>query len=334
MDTNIWNNFVKSNPCSFYHLYKWGQLLEDVHHQKIFYLYYSGGVLPIAHVPSIFFGNRLISLPFADYGGLCAINKEAAKKLIHECEKLGTSLDVDYIEVRSLDKEFSAIFSEYGFIAREDYFTYVLNLDLPLSQIWSKIGKKNRNAIRKAQNHGLEVTWAEKKKDLEIFYAIYLKTMKKLGSPPQPYIFFQTLWELFGPEQVKIAFVKYTDKYVASSIYFIYEDTMHHAYNCSLPEYKNLAPNNLLQWNVIMWGCEHNYRTLDFGRTRENAGNDLFKKRWGGEKKFMTYYYKFFRKQIGERDEIKYKWISNLWSKYLPDWIASLLGPWLIRQIG
>jgi hypothetical protein len=71
MNSKNWNKIVDSDNSKIYHLYEWGTLLNEVHGHKLIYLEEDKGVFPMAYVKSFIFGNRLISLPFADYGGPC-----------------------------------------------------------------------------------------------------------------------------------------------------------------------------------------------------------------------------------------------------------------------
>ena len=329
-----WNEIVNHNNSKIYHLYEWGRLLNDVHGHKLIYLEDDKGVFPLAYVKSFIFGNRLISLPFADYGGPCANEKETADTLVARTEDVAEELDVDFIEIRSPDEKYFDIFEKHGFVRRDDYFTFILDLDREVEDLWKVIGRKNRNMVRKAEKNGVEIVEAKNKNDLGIFYELYLKTMKKLGSPPQPYKFFETIWNLFYPRNLIILLATCNGRCISGNLFFIHKDTIHHAYNCSLKEYLGFGQNNLLQWYIIKWGSEKGFKHLDFGRTRENAGNVLFKKRWGGELVKMPYFYKFYKKELKEREEIKYKGLSELWSKYMPEFVANRIGPWIIKQIG
>jgi lipid II:glycine glycyltransferase (peptidoglycan interpeptide bridge formation enzyme) len=85
---------------------------------------------------------------------------------------------------------------------------------------------------------------------------------------------------------------------------------------------------------MIKEGCDSGLKVFDFGRTRKDSGVYSFKKGWGGEEVPMTYYYKFYKRELKERQEIRYRGISKLWSKLMPNFLAKKLGPWLIKQIG
>ncbi|MCK4732802.1 MAG: GNAT family N-acetyltransferase [Methanophagales archaeon] len=334
MNSMKWNEIVNHNNSKIYHHYEWGTLLNEVHGHKLIYLEEDKGVFPLAHVKSHIFGNRLISLPFADYGGPCTNDKKTADILATKAEGTAKELDVDFIEIRSPGEEYFDIFEKHGFVRKVDYFTFKLPLDKKVEDSWKNIGRKNRNMVRKAGKNGVEVVEAKNKLDLRAFYGLYLKTMKKLGSPPQPYKFFETIWGLFHLRNLIILLAKCNGRFIGGSLFFLHRDTIHHAYNCSSKDYSGLGQNNLMQWYIIKWGNKNGFKYLDFGRTRENAGNVLFKRRWGGELFKMPYFYKFYKKELREREETKYEGLSQLWSKYMPEFVANRIGPWIIKQIG
>jgi len=325
---------IRYNGSKIYHLYRWSLLLNKTHNYKIFYIENNEGVFPLAYIKSLIFGNRLISLPFADYGGPLANTSEGIDSLIVEAETIAKRLNIDFLEVRSPYEGYYPNFENYGFKRRDDYFTFILPLDGDIENLWGLIGKKNRNMIRKAIKNEIEIRESRDKSDIFNFYEIYLKTMMKLGSPPQPLLFFETIWDLFYPNNLMLLFAESHGSPIASSLYLLHDSIIHHSYNCSLNFPHGLGQNNLLQWYIIKWGNMQGFKYLDFGRTRANAGNELFKNRWGGKLFIMPYFYKFYRKELEERQEVKYSKISRLWGKYMPELIANHLGPMIIKQIG
>lgn len=334
MNSRSWNELVNKNDSKFYHIYEWGILLEYVHGHRLIYLKEDNNILPLAYVKSILFGNRLISLPFADYGGPCLANNKSIDILITEAEETAKKLDVDFIEIRSPSEVSFESLIEHGFIKRDDYFTFQLRLDSQLDKLWDSIGKKNRNMVRKAEKKSIKIIRASDIDDLKLFYIIYLDTMKRLGSPPQPYKFFKEIWHLFYPNRILLLLATCGTEYVAGSLFFLHKNIIHHSYNCSLKEHLGSGQNNMMLWYAIKWGNENGFKYLDFGRTRENAGNVLFKKRWGGQLVMMPYFYKFYKKELNERQEMHYMKLSRIWSKYMPMKITNKIGPWIIGQIG
>lgn len=330
-----WNNSVKNcDHSSAYHLRQWGELLEKVHGHKLIYLNHGDSVFPVAYVQSRIFGNRLISLPFADYGGLCTADNDSAIQLIFRCRQIAQHLNVDFIEIRGPDHKYYDELLAQGFIRRDEYLTFILSLDTTLDALWKGIGDKNRNMVRRAEKSNVRIIEASNKNELRAFYLIYSKTMKKLGSPPQPFSFFESMWDLFYPDNLKIPLAICDGEYIAAGIYLLHNDTVHHAYSCSHMQYQKLAPNNLIQWYMIKWANQHGCSKFGFGRSRPDEGGVLFKRRWGGQVSTMPYFYKFYKKEMGSRQEIKYRGLSRLWARYMPEQLAGLIGPWIIKQIG
>src|SRR5690242_4628090 len=108
------------------------------------------------------------------------------------------------------------------------------------------------------------------------------------------------------------------------------------AYSASDKRYLHLAPNNLLMWTAITWGCEHGYQVLDMGRTaRTNEGLMEFKRRWGTVPEPLPYYayYPVATGQIGMSGQSrKMHFVSNCW-KHLPVVITGPLGGCLYRHM-
>lgn len=335
MISKEWDELVKScDSSTIYHLYEWGTLLREVLGHKLVYLQEDDGVFPLALIKSPIFKNRLISLPFADYGGPCSQSKETADKLVLACQKAAQELGVNFIEIRCPDSQYFEVFSKQGFVRRDEYLTFELQLDGKIEELWNSIGERKKKQVRKAERTGVEVVEATEKAELKAFHRLYQKTMKKLGSPPQPYAFFERMWDLFYPQNMRVFMAKYEGKCIANKLVFLHNNIIHQAYKSSLKEYLRLRPNDLIQWHLIKWGNEHGFKHLNFGRTREDEEGVLFKKQWGGEVVNMPYFYRFYGKELSERQEIQYRRVVGLWSKYMPEFIANRIGPWIIKQIG
>jgi serine/alanine adding enzyme len=58
------------------------------------------GILPLIHMRHFIFGNKLVSIPFFDMGGILADTQDAEQALLAEAIDLGRKLKVDTIEMR------------------------------------------------------------------------------------------------------------------------------------------------------------------------------------------------------------------------------------------
>jgi len=316
---------------NFYHSMNWIKAIEESYKLKSFIIALIDdkkilNAIPFFLIKSSLFGKKLVSMPYGDYGGFLFSDTKVGW-LIKELENLARKNDVDYIEIREPDLKLEKNLESFG--TKSTYLNFILNLDRPLEDIWKSVDKKVRNSIRKAEkNHvrGIEGN----RKDLEEFYRLYLSTMKKLGSPPHSFDFFDNVFK-FCSNNVKLLFAIYEDKKIAASIFFLYNKKIYYWKNVSNHEYLHLRPNDLILYKMIELGQKKKYEALDLGRSRMNTGGFLFKKRWGGKMTELKYYYRLFRDvKIPDPEEEKYKFLGKLW-KILPMFLIKRLGP-VIRK--
>ena len=152
----MWDFIVqKDENSSIYHTEKWLTILEKVFGYKIFKLRRENIIFPIALVKSFLFGDRLISLPFSDYGGFCG--KGEVDEILEELKTISYSLDVDFIEIRCPHAQYINSLRNAGFLDRDDYCTFVLDLTVGKDEIWKNFEKRVRNGIRKANKNNIKV---------------------------------------------------------------------------------------------------------------------------------------------------------------------------------
>ncbi len=83
----LWDALVMAHPqATFFHRSAWQTILREVFHHDTHFLFAHEagrvtGVLPLAHMKSLLFGNSLTSLPFAVYGGVVAEDETTAAAL-------------------------------------------------------------------------------------------------------------------------------------------------------------------------------------------------------------------------------------------------------------
>ena len=89
-DEKAWDAYVyNSNSSTFYHQIGWRNVVEKTYKHKPIYLIAKEngeirGVLPLFLMRSLIFGKKLVSVPFAPYGGVCADNKTIENTLVEE----------------------------------------------------------------------------------------------------------------------------------------------------------------------------------------------------------------------------------------------------------
>lgn len=335
-DTKNWDNFVKSNnDTTFYHQIGWKNVIERTYGHKPYYLFAKNdtdeiiGILPMFLIKSLFFGKRLISIPFTSYGGLCCGNDYIGKAMLDEIKYIGDNLGVDFFEFRCLKSNNAYQNLRY----MNDYSTFFLDLSSGIGYIWKNMNKKVRNMIRKGEKNNLkfesEINSEINNDAISRFYEIYSKNMKYLGTPVHSQKFFENIYKTFS-QDVVIATAKKNED-VISSIYLLkFKDTIISGWASSLIESLKYAPNDFIYWNSIKYSCENNILKFDFGRSLANSNNSNFKKRWGCVEVQLYYYYPLTKILLAPQNE--YGNCAKIWSK-LPYNITKVIGPIIRRGI-
>ena len=329
LSPNEMSKLVKDFP-NFYNSTNWVKAIEESYNLKPFIIALIDNkkilnTIPFFLIESIFFGKKLVSMPYGDYGGF--ISDVKVDWFVKKLEGYARENDVDYVEIREANPELEKNLE--FFESKLTYYNFMLNLTKSLNDIWKSFDKKVRNSIRKAEKSHVKV-FKGSRKDLEEFYRLYLKTMKKLGSPPHSFDFFDNIFK-FCSKNVKLLFAEHDNKKIAASIFFTHKKKIYYWKNVSDEEYLHLRPNDLILFKMIEWGQRKKFESLDFGRARMHTGGFLFKKRWGGKMKELKYYYRIYKEtEIPDPEKEKYKFLGGLW-KSLPTFLIKRLGP-MIRK--
>ena len=312
---------------------KWSDILMDVYGMEPFFLESGNDSLSILLVKSRIFGNRLISVPFADYGGICGEGKNASA-LLEDVIKLADNLNINFMEIRTPSPAHFKLFGKNGFERRDDYVTFLMDLEKKEGDIFGGLEKRVRNDVNKSSKFGILFRDGKNENDVKTFYHVYLKNMKRIGSPPQSLKFFSGLWKKFSQKNLCIRLAEFEGKVLACCLFFLSGKTVNYSYSCSLAENRNVRASDGLLWDSIKRFKERGFTRFDFGRTRPDSGVYFYKLGWGGEKVTMPYFYRFYKKRAEQRQEIAYQRYSEIWRKYMPETLAKRLGPWIIKQIG
>jgi len=100
-EEKLWDSYIhSSNTSTFYHQIGWRNVVEKTYNHKPLYLIAKEngeikGVLPLFLMKSIIFEKKLVSVPFAPYGGVCADSETVKNALIEKAKRIISELDMD-----------------------------------------------------------------------------------------------------------------------------------------------------------------------------------------------------------------------------------------------
>lgn len=346
-DRDLWDDFVSANPyASVYHLWEWGDVLCRTYDYVRYYLAFQEngntfGILPFIQIKSYLFGNRLVSLPFCEFGGPLLTDcsdkkliKKSVRMLLEYARELPRRLRIGFIEFRQPSELVSSVLSSFGFTVLRRYVTFRIDLTRGEQVLWKKLEKRTRRHVRKALKVGVEVEDVDAD-SLGQYYVLYLKTQRRHGSPPHSYGFFRNIYDVFRPKGLlRMLLATYRGKPVAGRMVFCFNRKLF-CWNSVLDRrYAGLDASDLLLWRVIRWGAENDFEVLDLGRTRmEDRGVYHFKRGWGGQRMGLEdYAFAFGKVRVPDPLQRRYVFFSKMWS-LLPQLLTVKMGPRLVREI-
>lgn len=145
--------------------------------------------------------------------------------------------------------------------------TIAMDLSSP-ETIWENITSKNRNMIRKAEKNGIVIKRGNDNELYVRFKDIYNETMDR-DNAEKYYYFDEEFYSIIRNELKDNAFVFYAEnkdgKIIAASIILKADGKLSYHLSGSKIEYKNLAPTNLLLYQVALFGCENGYKSFHLG---------------------------------------------------------------------
>jgi len=342
-----WDGFVEGHPESrYFQLVGYKNALEETYGYKSKYLLARRNGEVVAVLPAFIFNgrlgrSRLISSPFAEYGGLLGdhLAEEDVKDISSRLRGMMQEESIAYLEIHA-GLGVSSPHMKTAFVEKQMYHYAVLKL-LSADEMWKNvIDYQVRKAVNKAEKAGL-TSYQESTEEAirRKFYPLYLISMKRLGTPPHPQSLFLNYAKHLS-DNLKIFFVDTPDgKTISGLMGFALNKRVHIVHIASDPEYWGKRPNDLAHWEFVKWASENQYELFDFSVVRYE-GQARYKKKWGVQLYDYSYYYLFpeasAKKDITPVDPSLWtvRSFAWLWRQCVPLRVTGAIGPTLRKRLG
>jgi FemAB-related protein (PEP-CTERM system-associated) len=329
----LWDAFVLGCPqATFFHLAGWQRMVGEVFGHDTYFLYAEQdgilqGVLPLAHVNSWLFGNSLVGLPFAVYGGVAAIDESAAALLEAEAQAIARKLGVDHLELRNV----AARHDDWP--AQDLYVTFRRPIEPDEEANMLAIPRKQRAMVRKGIKNGLV---AHIDTTVDRFFALYADNVHRHGTPAMPKRYFQALMQEFGPSCEVLTVTDAGGRPLSSVMSFYFRDEVLPYYAGDDEAARDLAANDFKYWELMRRACARGLKVFDYGRSKQGTGSYAFKKNWGFDPAPLHYEYCLYKRDAipqNNPSNAKYKLMIETWRR-MPIGLANWLGPFIVRNLG
>jgi serine/alanine adding enzyme len=333
LDRQRWDRYAtESDEATCYHLIAWKDIIEKSFGHKTFYILAEDceqtirGILPLVRLKSFFFGHFMVSLPFFNYGGICADDDNIRDRLLQKAVQLSQEDGATHIELRhtsALD----------GLQAKTAKVSMRLGLPHRNEELWDSFSPKLRSQIRRPSKEGM-YTNIGREEELQSFYTVFSNNMRDLGTPVYSKEFFRNIMKEFPTAWICTVYTR-TGRAVASGFLVGFKGILEIPWASSLQQYNRYSPNMLLYWSALMFACEKGFSTFDFGRSTHGEGTYKFKEQWGA--KPVQLYWHYWLKNGQALPELnprntKYRMAIYCWKK-LPLSLTKLIGPTIVKNL-
>lgn len=327
-----WDAFVDACPeASFFHKAGWQRIVSEVFRHRTYFLYAERaglieGVLPLAQVKSLLFGNSLTSLPFAVYGGVAAASAAAVEALEREAQALARQLGVAHLELRNVQRRHTE------WPLQDLYVRFRKDLAPDVDANMQAIPRKQRAMVRKGIKNGLR---SEIDSDTGRFFMLYADNVHRHGTPAFSRRYFEALQRVFGADCEVLTVVDGAGHPLSSVLSFYFRDEVLPYYAGDEITARELAANDFKYWELMRRSCERGLKAFDYGRSKQGTGSYAFKKNWGFEPQPLFYEYCLYRRDSVPQNNpanAKYRLLIDTWRR-LPAGLANWLGPFIVRNL-
>ena len=278
-----WDEFASRYTDLIFYQSVWSQVLKEGLGGQPLYFYLKEGGEIVAGLPGMLLNFKILKILYASipYGNL--IGKSSHFRLFMELlEKEFRRRGID--QVRITESPFSEPYEHSSFRSVSAKCSLLDLKTFDKEKVRESYKSEIRRAIRKAQKNGLSVKRITSQREVEIFYNLYLSTMKRNRAVAKyPLQWFETLHEiLIHQKQADILFAVKGDEYAAGVVLIYSPTSNHYLHNGSDQTYLESRPNDLIVDQIIQDSLRERKTALDF---MGSDANDLpllrFKEKWG-----------------------------------------------------
>lgn len=169
---------------------------------------------------------------------------------------------------------------------------------------------KSRNRIRRAQKKGIQIVKDNSENSWEKFMELYYITMDKNNAKNYYYFskeYFKNLKELLN-NRITIFNAILKDEIIASMIVLMGTENIHFHLSAIDPNFYKESPNNLLAYEIALWGIENNYKKIHMGGGCGGKEDSLYR----------------FKKTLNKNGELDFYIGKKIWNKEIYNKLCSI----------
>lgn len=304
---NQWNHVVEQSDLgTLFHRYEWLRACEESldcepHHVVVRKGNNPVGVFPNFRRPISVEGydewtewmpvKRLVSIEPGAGGPVILTDEVACLERMFDAFEATTGARDVFHSVRTIEHghvRYSTYFDVEGYEQRLTSCRFRLDLRPDWETIRDNMHKERRRALERASDAGVEVRVPDLTEEtMKETYRAYASHMNRIGVDPFPPALFRRLYELMDDRIVVFVATCDGDE-VGRYLYLLDQERstiIHYLAAIATKEARDVHAGEALHGTAIQWAQDHGYDYYDFGETKADLDDGLFKfkRRFGGE---------------------------------------------------
>lgn len=200
------------------------------------------------------------------------------------------------------DKTSEIIYKKWGF-SRTEKATVILDLGnfMTVNDCWNNLNGDVKDTIKKAERSGIEVVEDKNMESADEYVDLHKKTNYPITPFYRNEALFKKVVNLYNSDKAspicKLFITSKDGVLLSGQLAFIFNKIviLEGVVISETCRHNKWHANDLMQWHIIKWAKENNFRLIDWGGyaldpTKKEKGINHFKLKWGGEiYKFNTY---------------------------------------------
>ncbi len=283
----------RDSRASIFHTAGWLEALRRTYDYKPLVLTLSApnddltnGIV-FCHVRSWLTGHRLVSLPFSDHCELLGGSTDDVSVLIAELQRYAMQENCRYTELRPV----SVISHNQCHQPSATYYFHRLDLRPGIEPVFHGFHRDCvQRKIRRAEREALTIVAGRTPELLKQFYSLAVRTRRRHGLPPQPFVWFENLANCLGTA-LTVRIARKDGQPIAGVVTTEYKQSLVYKYGASDERFHNCGGMVYLFWIAIQDAINRGLLELDMGRSdTDNLGLIAFKDHWGASCFPLTYW--------------------------------------------
>jgi hypothetical protein len=286
-----WDALVRNHrSAGAYHLGAWAEVLHRAYGDEPHYLAVESSDgsllagLPLVCTRGLVTGRRMRSLPVLPPAGPLADSDDDLRMLVDGACQLTEAEGARIWTLHTRQGELETEAPQMRWVPKHP--TYILSLDRDPDELrrgWKKSASNLFRSLKKAEKAGVVVREGTAKSDLDAFYALYTRTMRRRRVLPRPYRQLDAARELLPPGVFRLHLAEHEGRIVAGSLWHSFGGTLDLLYQASDERYLEGRPNHALYWYAIRTAAASGHTELDLGHANPDSSLARFKEQWGAE---------------------------------------------------